>query len=203
MINIDKLYELMSDKGFQEPRTGNLFFPAYIYTYPAEDEYAIRHQLDMLNEKLKRPNQFLDCMMVNIYHELTDYLKGVSFAGNTLFDLVQEKEKEDPEDALSWIREEINQGGFYPNFEKKVKAHFGTDQHKRVYLIICGFGSVFPYMRASEFLKRTERIIKEFKVIVFYPGTYANAKYSLFGMLDDDHMYRANNLNILLGEETI
>ncbi len=191
----------MATKGFQEPRTGNLFFPAYIYTYPAEDEYAIRDQLKLLSEKLKRPNHFLDCMMVNVYQELIEFFKCQSFAGSSLFDLVMEKEKEDPEDTRSWIKEEINHNDFYPNFERKVKEYFGTEHEKRVYLILYGFGSAFPYLRASEFLKRTERLIKEFKVIVFYPGTYANAKYSLFGVLNDDHMYRANNLNILLGEE--
>ncbi len=46
-----------------------------------------------------------------------------------------------------------------------------------------------------------EKTHQRFKVVVFYPGTYTDGKYNLFGMLDDDHMYRANNLNILLGEE--
>ncbi len=86
MIHIDKLYDLMATKGFQEPRTGNLFFPAYIYTYPPDHEYAIREQLAMLNEKLSRPSHYLDCMMVNIYHELLDYLQEVAFAGRTLFE---------------------------------------------------------------------------------------------------------------------
>lgn len=201
MIHIDKLYDLMATKGFQEPRTGNLFFPAYIYTYPPDHEYAIREQLAMLNEKLSRPSHYLDCMMVNIYHELLDYLQEVAFAGRTLFELVMEKEQEDPGEAITWIREEINQGDFYPRFENKVRSHFSSEKQKRVYLILYGFGSVYPYLRASEFLKRTEKLIKEFKVVVFYPGTYTDGKYNLFGMLDDDHMYRANNLNILLGEE--
>ncbi len=202
MINIDKLYDLMADKGFQEPRTGNLFFPAYIYTYPAEEEYEIRKQLGLLNEKLKRPNHFLDCMVINIYHQLIEYLKSESFAGSTLFDLLLKKEKEDPQEAYNWIREEINQGDFYPQLENKVKEYFHPEQNKRVYLIMYGFGSSFPYIRASELLKKTERLIKEFKIIIFYPGEYNESNYSLFNILNDDHMYRANNLNKLLGEQT-
>ncbi len=200
MINIDKLFDLMSDKGFQEPRTGNLFFPAYIYTYPPESEYEIREQLHLMNEKLKRPNNYLDCMVINIYHELIDYLKSKSFAGKTLFDQIISKEKEDAHEAYEWIRDEINEGGFYQHLEKLVKQYFQPDQKKRVYLIIYGFGSVFPYMRASELLRKTERLIKEFKVLIFYPGDYKNARYNLFGILDDDHIYRANHLNNLLGE---
>ncbi|WP_028298619.1 hypothetical protein [Olivibacter sitiensis] len=88
MISVDKIYDLMADKGFQEPRTGNLFFPAYIYTYPPQQEYAIREQIDLLIEKLKRPNHYLDSLAINIYQELLDYLKTEMFAGKSLFDLV-------------------------------------------------------------------------------------------------------------------
>lgn len=200
-LHIDKIYDLMADKGFQEPRTGNLFFPAYIYTYAASREYEIRHQIALLNEKLQRPNHYLDSLMINMYHELIEFLKGESFAGKSLFDLVIEKEKEDPAEALVWVRDEINHGEFYRHFEKKVKSHFDEGHAKKVYLILFGFGSSFPYLRASELLKRTERLIKEFKVIIFYPGEYTDAKYSLFGVLNDDNMYRANHLNRILGEE--
>ena len=82
MINIDKIFDLMADKEFQNPNTGNLFFPAYVYTYPPENEYEIRGQIDLLIDKLKRPNNYLDCLVFNIYHELIEYLKNESFAGN-------------------------------------------------------------------------------------------------------------------------
>ena len=48
MNSSDKIYDLMSDKGFQEPSTGNLFFPAYVYTYKPELEYEIREQIAQL-----------------------------------------------------------------------------------------------------------------------------------------------------------
>lgn len=200
--NIDKIYDLMADKGFQEPRTGNLFFPAYIYTYPPENEYEIRENIQLLDKKLKRPNHYLDSLMINIFDELIGYLKNETFAGKSLFDLVVEKEKEDPADALSWIREEINNGNFYAKFENKVRDFFKENDNKRVYLILYGFGSSFPYLRASELLKRTEKLIKEFKVILFYPGDYKESNYSLFKILNDDNMYRANYLNSQLGDQT-
>lgn len=200
--NIDKIYDLMADKGFQEPRTGNLFFPAYIYTYPPENEYEIRENIQLLDKKLKRPNHYLDSLMINIFDELIEYFKNETFAGKSLFDLVVEKEKEDPADALSWIREEINNGNFYAKFENKVRDFFKENDNKRVYLILYGFGSSFPYLRASELLKRTEKLIKEFKVIIFYPGDYKESNYSLFKILNDDNMYRANYLNSQLGDQT-
>ena len=202
MINIDKIYDLMADRGFQEPMTGNLFFPAYIYTYPPEQEYEIREQIGLLIEKLKRPNHYLDCLVLNIYHELIDFLKSESFAGKSIFESVLEKEKEDPERAFLWVRNKLQSDKFIRYFTQKVQNHFQSKTEKKVYLILYGFGSSFPYLRASELLKKTEQLIKDFKVIIFYPGEYKDAKYSLFGILDDDNMYRANYLNRQLGELT-
>ena len=201
MLNSNKLYDLMADKGFQEPRTGNLFFPAYIYTYEPAQEYEMRKEIDLLIEKLKRPNHYLDSLVVNMYDELIDFLKNEQFAGQNLFDLIIEKEKEDPEEAVAWVRDEINEGDFYKNFTKKVKDHFGVNNEKKVYLILHGFGSAYPYLRSSDFLKKTEKLIKEFKVIVFYPGDYKNNNYNLFGLLNDDNLYRANHLNNLIATE--
>lgn len=201
MLNSNKLYELMADKGFQEPRTGNLFFPAYIYTYDPALEYEMRREINLLIEKLKRPNHYLDSLVINMYDELIDFLKNEQFAGSTLFDLILEKEKEDPEEASDWVIDEINDGKFYENFTKKVKDHFGKNNDKKVFLILHGFGSAYPYLRSSDFLKKTEQLIKEFKVIVFYPGDYTNNNYNLFGILNDDNLYRANHLNNLIATQ--
>ncbi|WP_442788151.1 BREX protein BrxB domain-containing protein [Flavobacterium sp. PL11] len=60
------------------------------------------------------------------------------------------------------------------------------------------FGTAYPYLRASDFLKNTEQLIKEFKVILFYPGNYDNNNYNMFGLLNDDNLYRSNHLNKFL-----
>ena len=191
----------MADKGFQEPRTGNLFFPVYIYTYEPSEEYEMRREINLLIEKLERPNNYLDCLVINMYDEMIEYLKKEQFANRTLFDLISEKEKEDDEEALTWVRDEINEGNFYNNFTKKVKNHFGQNNEKKVYLVLHGFGTAYPYLRVSDFLKNTEQFIKEFKVIVFYPGNYDNNNYNMFGLLNDDNLYRANHLNKYLALE--
>ncbi len=191
----------MADKGFQEPRTGNLFFPVYIYTYEPSEEYEMRKEINLLIEKLKRPNNYLDSLVMNMYDEMIEYLKEEQFANRTLFDLISDKEKEDDEEALTWVRDEINEGNFYNNFTKKVKNHFGQNNEKKVYLVLHGFGTAYPYLRVSDFLKNTEQFIKEFKVIVFYPGNYDNNNYNMFGLLNDDNLYRANHLNKYLAIE--
>lgn len=195
---VSKIYDLMANKAFQEPRTGDLFFPAYIYTYPPEHEYTTRNEIALLTEKLKRPNNFLDCLVLNIYDEFIEHLKSFSFAGRSIFDEVIKKEKEHPQEAAAWVRKLATNPKFYQFINKRVIDHFGEGTDKRVYLLIHGFGEAFPYVRASEFLKNTESLIKEFKVIIFYPGEYKDGQYHLFKILNDDNMYRANHLNQLL-----
>ena len=69
-MTISDFYDqLLSDKEFQEPETGNLFFPAYIYQYDSKDEYNIRKQIRNLKDRLIRPNNFVDTLILNIYDE--------------------------------------------------------------------------------------------------------------------------------------
>lgn len=198
---MDHLFDFLADKEFQDPRTGNLFFPAYIYTYDPKEEYEMQIQLDKLVKQLKRPTNFLDCMVLNLYEEMIEYLKNHQFAGGSLFDQILEMEAEEPDEADDWAQEEIDSEEFIQYITEKVQMHFpdrNQDDRTRVYLLVHGVGDAYPHLRASDFLKRTESLIKRFKLILFYPGTFTHNQYQLFGRLKHDNMYRANHLNDLI-----
>ncbi len=199
MPDLSNLIQFMEDKGFQEPETGKLFFPAYIYLYEAEEEYQLRKELEKLLKRLKRPNHFLDCQVINLFEVFVEFLKNTSFGGETIFEQIIQKEEESPSDSQQWIKDEINSEAFYVFLEEKVNAYFGVpDPEKRVYLIVHGVGDVYPYLRASEFLKRMEHVVKHFKLILFYPGTYSDGNYNLFDQLKNDNIYRVNLLNLMI-----
>lgn len=197
-MNIDKLVDLLEDKGFQDPRTGNLFFGAYIYTYDAKEEYALQDDLEKLTQRLKRPNNFLDCLTIDIYEFFIEYLKTHRFGQFTFFEEAIAQEKENPEKAYEYLLYEIENDEFYSYLEAKIKIHFEEANDKKVYLLIHGIGQVYPYLRASTFLKKTEALIKNFKIIVFYPGIYSDNEYALFNELRTDNMYRVTLLNNLI-----
>ena len=192
---IDKIFQLLSREDFKDPDTGLLFFPVYIYTYPAEKEFQIRDQIDLLNERLKRPSNNLNCLVINIYKELINYLKESKFAGASLFDSILELEQQDYTEALEFIQEKANEDQFVHFIGQKFEAYFNEQDTDKIYLFLHGFGSVFPYLRLSTLLKNTEKYTKNFKLIAFYPGDFKNANYSLFGFFNDDNVYRANHLN--------
>ena len=75
-MTISEFYdELLSDKEFQNPETGKLFFPTYIFTYNHEKEYEIRKEIDGLKDRLERPSNFIDTLILNIFDEFIDFLK--------------------------------------------------------------------------------------------------------------------------------
>ena len=201
MIDVNKVYDLLAKKDFQDARSNALFFPAYIYTYDATKEYEVRNEILLLHENLSRPDNNLDSLLINIYNEMIEYLKAEEFIGLSLFDNVIEDESKEPNKAQKWISNIVSSKEFYNKLENKVCSYF-EKQHdrKRVYVLVYGFGSSFPYIRTSTFLKRTEKIVKNFKMIIFYPGQYKNSNYHLFGLLNDhvDNIYRANLLNNLI-----
>lgn len=192
---IDHIFQLLSREDFKDPDTGLLFFPVYIYTYPPEKEFQIRNQIDTLNDRLKRPSNSLNCLVINIYKEFINYLKENQFAGASLFESIIELEQEDYTEALEFIQEKANEDQFMNFIGQKFEAYFKEQQTDKIYLFLHGFGSVFPYLRLSTLLKNTEKYTKNFKLIAFYPGDFKNANYSLFGFFNDDNVYRANHLN--------
>ncbi len=211
IIDVDKLYDLMADKGFQDPLTGNLFFPAYIFTYDPKQEYEFRKELKMLEQKLARPNNSLESLSLNIFEEIVNYLKSRNFGDDTVLELMRKKELDEDESITHWVRDEVTNNDtqdedeltFFEFLSDKVQAYFKEKDDKKVYLILHGFGIAFPYLRASELLKNMEQKITNFKIIIFYPGHYENSQFSLFGMLNDENMYRANNLNLQLQDSIL
>ena len=196
---IESIFNLLSDEAFKDPNTGLLFFPAYIYTYDPKDEYQIREEINILNNQLKRPSNSLNCFVINIYQEFISYLLDQKFAGKSLIDEIFELEKNEPEEAQEYIKEKAQDNGeFLDYLGEKIQDYFQDKAIDKVYFIVYGFGTIFPYLRVSHFLKNTEKYIKNHKLIVFYPGNFQNANYSLFGEFNDDNLYRANHLNQLL-----
>lgn len=195
---IDKIFELLSDKEFKNADTGLLFFPVYIYTYPPEEEYEIRKGVEELNKMLQRPSNSLNSLCINLYNEFIEWLKSIEIFGNILLDEIFDKEKEDYQENLSYLIEQANSERFIQYLGNKFTEYFNSQDSSRVYLLLYGIGEIYPYLRLSSFLKKTEEYVKKYKVIAFYPGEFKNDNFSLFGMTNDENIYRANHLNLML-----
>lgn len=198
-MTISDFYDqLLSDKEFQEPETGNLFFPAYIYQYDSKDEYNIRKQIRNLKDRLIRPNNFVDTLILNIYDEFISFLKDEKMGGESILDLITQNdtEKEMPDNLKDVLFNKANSLAFFNYINEKATTHFKEpSKFKKVYLMLYGFGSIYPFLRTSTYLKNFEEHVKGYKLIVFFPGYYENKKYHLFGELHDENIYRATLIN--------
>ncbi|MEX2231757.1 MAG: BREX protein BrxB domain-containing protein [Cyclobacteriaceae bacterium] len=198
-MSIDKLYERLERKDFLNPSTADIFSPFFFYTYNASEEYQVRREIELLKQKLQRPLAMVDTLIINIYEILIEYLKNQTVAGKTQFDLLLELDKNGSDRLTTSLERLLSKKDFIQFLLEKIKSYLSEDSHlKKVYVFIHGFGTVYPYLRAHKLVSRLEEYVKVFKVIIFYPGQFSGSNYKLFGKLEANNIYRANNLNALL-----
>ena len=193
-MTIPELYERLADKDFQEYTTGQLFFPAYMYMYDAKQELQMEREITDIQSRLKRPNNYLDVMVIDIFEELLAFLEQRPFARTNQLSFYLENESKNPNAVEAGLKDIAYSQDFLQALENKIQEHLiAAKQYDVAYVFMKGFGRAFPYMRVSRFMANFEKHINGFKLIVFYPGT-ATEYYNLFGELEDEHLYRAIKL---------
>lgn len=198
-MTIDRLYDLLENRDFLNPNTADIFSPFFFYTYDATKEYQVRNEIELLKEKLKRPLAMVDTLVLNIYDVMIEYLNSRKLAGKSDFDLLMELDKQGSDRFKVKLERIINDEEFVQFINEKVKTHLSADSSlKKVYVFLYGFGTIYPYLRAHKLVSRLEQYVKEYKVIIFYPGEFDNIHYKLFGKLAAKNIYRANHLNKLI-----
>lgn len=194
-MTITELYNQLSNKDFQDHQTGNLFFPAYMYMYDATKEYEIEQEILDIKNRLHRPNNYLDVMVLDIFEEFVSYLKQDDIIkGTSRFDFYSNQENNKPDAVDKALHREAYDQRFLKHLDQKIQKHLTNTGHYEVaYVFLKGFGNAFPHIRASRLMNNFEKYIKGYKLIMFYPGE-AKTYYSLFGLLKDENLYRAIKL---------
>lgn len=194
-MTITELYTQLSNKDFQDHQTGNLFFPAYMYMYDATKEYEIDREILDIKNRLHRPNNYLDVMVLDIFEEFVNYLKQDEITkGNSRFKFYTTQEPNKPLEVDKALYREAYNDSFLSYLNDNINQHLAKAKHYDVaYVFLKGFGNAFPHIRASRFMNNFEKYIKGYKLIMFYPGE-AKSYYSLFGLLKDENLYRAIKL---------
>jgi hypothetical protein len=193
-MTIPELYDKLASDGFKDYETGNIFFPAYMYMYKAEDEYKINADIEDIKHRLHRPSNYLDIMVLDIYEEFIAYLKQAKMAKTTKFEFYMMHEAKKQPAVEKALFKDAYDPKFLEFLNTKIKEHLATeDSYQRSYVFFKGFGNAFPYIRTSRFFNNFEKYVKGYKLIMFYPGE-AKEYYSLFGLLKDENLYRAIKL---------
>ena len=193
-MTIKELYTHLADDNFKDHETGNLFFPAYMYMYDAEKEYEIDAEILDIKNRLYRPSNYLDVIVLDVYEVFLEYLKQQSYAKSNKLEFYLLHEKAKPEAVDKSLFKDAYDDRFLSFLNSKIQSHLKVeDTFLRSYVFFKGFGNAFPYIRASRFFNNFEKYVKGYKLIMFYPGE-AKEYYSLFGLLKDENLYRAIKL---------
>lgn len=199
--DFEDLYKKLKDTTFQDPTTGNLFFPVYLYTYNPADEYAVQAQIMTLGDRLLRPLDQTEVLVLDLFTAFLDYLRADAYGNETLLDILTRNEQRDgfSGEVEELLRRKAGEEAFILFVAERVRTHLNLpSNYPRVFVLLHGFGSLFPLLRVSSFLNKFERYVVGYKLLVFYPGTYQHQRYVLFNQLHDEHLYRAIHLNALL-----
>jgi hypothetical protein len=193
-MNISDLYDMLADKDFQDHHTGNLAFPAYMFVYDTAAEYAAEREILHLQERLLRPENYLQVLLLDIFQEFLDFLQAQPFGKVSKYEFFLQQESSRPAQVDKSLRQAANDNRFYSWLHDKIAAHLQQAGEARVaYVFVKGFGAIFPYLRASKFMNNFEKYISGYKLILFYPGE-AKEHYNLFSLLNDENLYRAIKL---------
>ncbi|MCS3632323.1 hypothetical protein GGP55_002939 [Salinibacter ruber] len=193
---LDDVFEILADPGFQKPGSALMSFPAYVYVYPPDQEYEFREALPRLQKRLRRTNVGQNPLIKNIYSALLTHLEEKTLGGRPLLDRILEQEDESPDKVDRQLRRHAQSDAFIERVASEF-TRFTEEEGEldRSYVFVHGWGAIHPYLRSSTFLDLMEPHLRGYKLIVFYPGTYKDGKFRLFGRLASGQVYRASCLN--------
>lgn len=199
-MTVEQLYDKLCSKAFQDPRNGDLHYNYFMFQYDATKEYDMLRQIDDIREKIRRPNNNVDVLLLNLFEEFTAFLDRRSFGRkwNSYKDYLIHKEQTMKAEVQNSLRDLANSADFIDYLHERIMAHVAKvdDGLIRPYVFVYGVGNMFPYLRVNNLLVRYEAQNKssKYKLIIFYPGEQYGNTYKLFGKLEDDHTYRASLL---------
>lgn len=194
MMTITELYNKLANKDFQNHETGNLFFPAYMYVYNPDEHYQVEAEIFDIRDRLHRPNNYLDILVLDMFELFIDYLRQEKFGPHEKLTFYLEQEERNHKAVEDALRKDAYDKRFLTYIHNKIQRHLqNAGDYEVAYVFVKGFGNAFPYIRASRFVNNFERYIQGYKLILFYPGT-VKTNYNLFGLLNDENLYRAIKL---------
>lgn len=199
-MTVEQLYEKLCSKAFQDPRNGDLHYNYFMFQYDATKEYDMLRQIDDIREKIRRPNNNVDILLLDLFDEFTAFLDGRSFGRkwNSYKEYLINKEQTMKEEVQKSLGDLAKSEDFINYLHKRIMEHVEKvdDGMIRPYVFVYGVGNIYPYLRVNNLLSRYEAQNKssKYKLIIFYPGEQYGNTYKLFGKLEDEHTYRASLL---------
>lgn len=151
-MTVDELYEYLCSPLFLDEKSGNIFYNYYIYQYPASQEYEMRRQIQEFKQKLERPTNFVNALVLDLFRVFCEYLQNEKFGDTSLLEDTFEGDRLHPDMVTTELTSEANSDNFIRFVRDKIEAHMAlNDGYNKPYVFIHGIGKMFPYLRTNVF----------------------------------------------------
>ena len=180
----DHIFQVIQSPSFLAMDALGGEIPFWISTYDPTVENSVSEEIVNLSKRLE--NEGIKTDVINLFSLSVEIIE-THIGLDKLFHAEKRKPKERFKKALESsinIHERL-----IPAIQKRV-----TEQQPKL-LIICGVGSVFPFIRSHNVLNNLQSAVKEIPTLMFFPGEYTGRSLELFGLLKDDNYYRAFNID--------
>ena len=181
------LHRITSDDFLAADGVGNEI-PYFIFEYPPEKELVVRQHILFLLDHIPKQKPGLRVVHVNLFDFIIQHLRS-----RGLLEKSFEMEKTKGQDYLRKHLEKV----LHPEKLAPLMAELiPCDQTDLV--LISGVGNAWPFLRASGVLNNLHKFTGKTPVVMFYPGSYDQVSFRLFGKIRDkekqDNYYRAFRL---------
>lgn len=181
------LHRITSDDFLAADGVGNEI-PYFIFEYPPEKELQVRQHVLFLLDHIPKLKPGLRVVHVNLFDFIVQHLRS-----RGLLEKSFEIEKTKGKDYLRKHLEKVLHPEKLAPLMAELIPHGETDL-----VLISGVGNAWPFLRASGVLNNLHRFTGKTPVVMFYPGSYDQVSFRLFGKIRDkekqDNYYRAFRL---------
>lgn len=162
--------------------------PYFIFEYPPEKELLVRQHVLFLLDHIPKLKPGLGVVHINLFDFIIQHLRG-----RGLLEKSFEIEKTKGKDHLRKHLEKV----LHPEKLAPLMAELIPRGETKL-VLISGVGNAWPFLRASGVLNNLHKFTGKTPVVMFYPGSYDQVSFRLFGKIRDkekqDNYYRAFRL---------
>jgi hypothetical protein len=178
---------ITSDRFLSASGVGNEI-PYHVFEYTAGSELEVRKHIEFLLQRIPMQKPGLRLGNVNLFGFMIEYLK----KRGVLEKSFEMEKTRGPQQLYKSLETLLHPDKISPLLAEQMRP----DQTDLV--LLHGVGSVWPFMRASGVLNSLHKHTGKTPVVMFYPGTYDQISFRLFGKVRDkdkqDNYYRAFRL---------
>lgn len=157
--------------------------PLYIQPIPVESQCEADKQAVELAKRLGKKGK--KAVVINLYDLCMDILQEEGI----LETLLTEEASIPKEDITATLDSVLDvKSTIIPRISAMI------EEANPDFALICGVGSVYPFLRSHTILNNLEELATSQAVVLFFPGEYNNLQLSLFGRISDENYYRGMNL---------